>query len=292
MKISVIKRIIQENVSDILETSLSSIESQGYPYLAGTNKKYKQRKFPVMRRSLSETNDYLDFEIHDTLTDKIWDGDSIKPDVREKLIKIAIAFYKFIKIEAKLTDVIIIGSAVNYNYSEKYSDIDLHLVYDFDKILNESDDVIRSDVDLLEQYLLAKKSQWNDEFDITINGFGVEVYAQDSDDEITSGGIFSVAKNEWIKKPEKVDVEMDIESAEKKAKQFMKVIDSAISRKVGIDDIEKIMDAIWEVRGQGLEDEAGEFSVGNIMFKILRRSGYLDKLIDYETEIQSDSFSL
>ena len=45
-------------------------------------------------------------------------------------------------------------------------------------------------------------------------------------------------------------------------------------------DAKHIFDNIKKLRKSGLESKTGEFSVGNIVFKVLRRSGHLNTLID------------
>ena len=56
----------------------------------------------------------------------------IRPEVREKLLEISNQFISFLGVDVVISDLIIIGSLVNYNWSE-YSDIDLHVVVDYDK---------------------------------------------------------------------------------------------------------------------------------------------------------------
>ena len=65
---------------------------------------------------------------NDTLNPSLWDGESLRRDVRYKLLQIAKHFAEFLNVDQlNLKDITISGSNASYGYS-KYSDIDLHLV--------------------------------------------------------------------------------------------------------------------------------------------------------------------
>lgn len=236
--------------------------------------------------------DVIDFEIHDTLNPKLWDGENLKADVRKKLLEIANAFHKYMNIDAKLKDVIITGSSSNYNYSPKFSDIDLHLLYDFSEVLSEDEDTITTHEDLVQGYMLAKKSQWNDAFDIKVNGVEVEVYSQDVDEPHEANGQYSIIKNDWNKKPTKENPELDKVSAEKKADLLSKLIDKAISSNVSFESLEKIQEKIWKMRKAGLDTDSGEFSTENLAFKVLRRDGSIEALLNQMDKKFEEDLSL
>ena len=84
------------------------------------------------------------FESQDELNPKIWEKDgnsyTMKPEVREKLLEIANLFIDFLGVDVIVTDIIMIGSLVNYNWS-KYSDIDLHIVVNFNQFSENSKDL-------------------------------------------------------------------------------------------------------------------------------------------------------
>jgi hypothetical protein len=236
-------------------------------------------------RDYLKEEDYADFKIHDTLNQKLYNGETLKPEVRKKLLKIAKAFVEFIKVKSPIKDIIVTGSSSNYNYSDKYSDIDLHIVYDFSDI----DD----NTTLVSEYLNAKKTLWNEEYDIKVNGVDVELYAEDVNENAESAGVYSVAKNEWVSKPEKIDPKMDIDGAGKKAEAMMRMIEKQVEDK-DCDSvcIDKIKDKIKKMRQAGLSSDAGEFSTENLAFKILRRSGHIQKVWDAEKENKETELSL
>lgn len=233
----------------------------------------------------------VEFTVHDTLNPKFWDGFELKKDVRKKLLEISREFHEFLKINAPIKDIIITGSSSNFNYSEKYSDLDLHILYEFDDVLSEAedDDTIQTQKALIEEYLSAKKTLWNDKYNIKIKGTDVELYAQDVNEDHVSSGTFSVAKNKWIQKPEKTDVDLDLKSVGEKAKSLMKQIDSVIENKK---NPEPLKNKIKKFRKSGLDSSDSEFSVENLAYKILRRTKYIDKLYDYAIDKKTDSLSI
>ena len=223
------------------------------------------------------------FYLKDELNSKIWKGFEIDSEIRENLLKIGQDFFETIDIECEVKDIALCGSLCNYNWSEKYSDYDLHIIIDYKEI----DD----NLELVEKFCDYAKKQWNMQHDITLKGYEVEVAIQDEKDLKTAissgrmGGVFSLLNNKWIKRPEKVEFEPDEKILEKKATAIMDVVDE-IESEVDEDKYsafkEKI-DSIWKKikkqRQSGLE-EGGEYSVGNLVFKLLRRNGYVSKIME------------
>ena len=75
----------------------------------------------------------LGFEPHDKLNPALWQGEDLLPDVKSALVKIAEDFKKYIDIPFDVEDLVITGGQVSYYYT-KHSDLDLHLVVDFDSV--------------------------------------------------------------------------------------------------------------------------------------------------------------
>jgi hypothetical protein len=77
----------------------------------------------------------------------------------------------------------------------------------------------------------------------------------------------------------------------------MKIIDEVIdnsddkSIESGMDSINKVKDKLKKYRTAGLED-GGEMSDENLVFKVLRRNGYIQKLFDFQNEYQDKKLSL
>jgi hypothetical protein len=217
------------------------------------------------------------FYLKDELNPKLWDNFELDEEVREKLLQIAQDFYNSTELEAEIKDIILTGSLANYNWSEKYSDYDLHILIDFDDV----DD----NVELVKKFVDGAKKNWNDEHDIKIKGYEVEVYIQDIDEPHKSSGVFSLFKNKWKVRPEKVEFIPDENAISEKAKSIMMSVDD-IEEQVDEDKytsfkekIDKVWKKIKKQRQSGLE-EGGEFGLGNLVFKLLRRNGYISKIME------------
>ena len=241
--------------------------------------------------------DMSSFKIKDSLNKDIWSANGIKPRIRWRLLQIAEDFWDSVEIKfTEPIDVIITGSIANYNWSS-FSDIDLHLVVDFTKI-DERKDFIKSFMD-------AKKNIWNDMHDgLTLAGFNVELYVQDLSDTIDATGIYSLYKNKWLRKPSRsvfLTKDVDDDDVRKMAANLINSIDELEDQylsEMDVDDLQNVSvrvnelyDKIRDIRKKYL-DKDGEFSLGDKVYKVLRRSGYLEKLIDLKAKTYDKMMSL
>lgn len=234
--------------------------------------------------------DLSSFKKQDSLP-SIWkDEDTLDSKVRLKLLDIADDFWEFVNVTwVEPKGIIITGSLCNYNWSD-YSDVDLHLIVDFNEI-GDREDFVR-------QYLDSKKNEWNEEHGaLKIYGYPVELYVQNIDEDVSAGGIYDLEENKWIRKPSYDDIdEIDSESDEIKdeAARIMTIIDDMWSYFNKTNDNHKLellgndADNLWkkikDMRKSSLED-GGEMSNGNIIYKYMRRKKYLDKLFDLRAAI-------
>lgn len=235
--------------------------------------------------------DLSGFKMQDKLNPKIWDKkQKMKPDVKKILLKIADDYFEDLEIPGvDIEDVTMTGSLANYNWS-KYSDIDLHILIDYEEM--------PMDETLIEDFLKSKSSNWNKEHDIKVYGFDVELYVQDIEEEHTSTGVYSILKNEWNIKPEKKKISINDKTVKNKANRLMDTIDDVYEDMeeeqdydIIVDRVDKIQDKIKKMRQCGL-DKGGEWSVENIVFKVLRRNGMLDRLGDIKTVAYDKSMTL
>jgi len=228
------------------------------------------------------------FEPQKELNPKVWDeDDKLKKKIKDTLVAIGQEFHKTLEVEAPIEDIIFTGSLANYNWSQ-YSDVDLHVLIDFNKF---------DDKELIKKYFDAKKAVWNDNHDIKIKGYDVELYAQDKDEPHESTGIYSVMNDEWIKKPKPQDVKIDRETIKKKVKQFESEYNRIVelykdgkyeeTRKA----LDKIKDKIKKYRKAGL-DKGGEMATENLVFKTMRRSGLMDKIYELGLETTDKEYTI
>lgn len=230
------------------------------------------------------------FTTRDTLNPKIWDKkDTLNREVKEKLLGVANEFINFLGVPILIEDIIFTGSLSNFNWS-KYSDIDLHVVADFTQFSDEL-------LPLYQELFKVKKTLFNTDHDIKIFGYEVELYVQDSNEAHFSSGVYSVLFDEWSNKPKKENVKIDKNLIREKSKQWMEIIDTALdaASDVTADDAREILkkckDKLKKYRTCGLEKE-GEYSDENLVFKVLRRNGYIEKLMNFENDVVDKELSI
>tara|TARA_R100001377_G_scaffold72946_1_gene48824 strand:- start:24 stop:767 length:744 start_codon:yes stop_codon:yes gene_type:complete len=236
------------------------------------------------------------FRIKDKLNSEIWDYTNsendnepqLKPEIHNKLLVISDNFINFLGVDVDVEDITMTGSLANYNWSS-FSDVDLHVLIDFD-----STDI---DKKVLRELFNAKQGMWNSLHDVEVYGYEVELYAQDANEPHFSTGVYSVMNEEWVVLPNKIEGTFDEKKVLQKSLVWMDMIDGA-ERKSYLQDpeetltiIQKIKDKLKKFRKCGLED-MGEFSYENLVFKFLRRNGYLGKLSELKNKITDDTLSL
>ena len=251
----------------------------------------------VENYNLNETIDLSSFKIQDELNPKFWKEGKLDSRIRLKLLDIADDFTDFLNVNwVKVKDIIMTGSLSNYNWSEDYSDIDLHI------IINYKD--VDKRVEFVRDYFNSKKQLWNQEHqNIKIYGFPVELYVQDENEPHASTGVYSLEKNEWIVKPEKKTIpKKNLTNAEKDAESWISKIDNLIDRYYPdatdsqkedlIDNLDNMFDDIKSSRKKGFSSGGDEMNKNNLTFKMLRRNGYIDKIYSKKNEVYDDLMSI
>ena len=220
-----------------------------------------------------------EYKTQSTLNPKLWDGDCLKKGMTHKLLRIAKAFFEFLDLpeNVQVLDVILIGSNANYNWTAT-SDIDLHVVINYQ--------AVGKNLHLVKNYLMAKKSIWNNNYPLKYKGMDIELFAQDWNDRLHSSvGQYSLMKSEWIKKPSADIISVDDDVIEAKAAPLAYEIENL---EIGDPQLEtkikNILQRLYKMRQTGLEAE-GEYSVENLAFKRLRTHGLLARLKDMSKDI-------
>ena len=260
----------------------------GSPFTTRVKRKGSSRlRFEGLKEKVDQ--DALNsFEVNDSLEPEIWDGDRLKAEVREKLLNIAKDFLIDMPFELEPDDITLTGSLANYNWS-KYSDVDLHILYDFSKVDDNKELVV--------QFFRNLQTNWNNRHDIYMSGYEVEIYFQNSTEPHISTGVYSIQNDEWLTKPEPVAASIDYANIEKKAEDIVNRIDhieQMLADKEGsivLDAIERLKAKIRNMRQSGLEG-AGQFSVENLAFKVLRRSEELGRLSDLKARAYDELMSI
>ena len=218
---------------------------------------------------------------HDDLNPKLFADDRLMPEVRVQLRKIADQFISFVGVPLDVKDVVFTGSNASYHYTE-HSDIDLHVIV---KLKGAS-----STRAYMRQLFDAKKSLWNQMHHITIRGFEVELYIEPTEEPAVSSGVYSVRNDEWVKHPTNQKPTMDDISVRSKYRQYKDEIDVAIKSN-DMSEIGALLAELREMRRSGLA-KGGEYSVENIVYKLLRSRGDLQKLWSIQSELGDKELSM
>lgn len=244
------------------------------------------------------------FEMKDRLCPEIFDQEKsgkglppgkfvMKKEIVDRLLEITDNFIDFTGVDFFIHDVILTGSLANYNWSE-YSDVDLHILVDMDE-LNDGDTTSSALNDIVKEFFDAKKGMWNEQNDIKIKGFDVEIYVQDVDEEHSSTGVYSILNNTWVVEPSPKKETIDQNQILSKGEYFAKKIDSLIDAFNSGEEVDKqildLRDKLKKFRKSGLTT-GGEYSYENLTFKLLRRNGYIEKLMNLKKEVSNKKLSL
>jgi hypothetical protein len=101
----------------------------------------------------------------------------------------------------------------------------------------------------------------------------------------------------WVHKPEKENVKIDKEMLLSKANSMMSKIDNAIedsksdNYEKAVKHIDSFKEKLKKYRSSGLEKD-GEFSYENLVFKFLRRNGYIEKLFNFKNKLMDKNLSI
>ena len=207
----------------------------------------------------------------------LWENDQLKPEIKSQLVKIAEVFEEFIGIELDVVDYTLTGSNANYTWTE-YSDLDLHIIV---KGLPSAEQ---------RELFNAKKALWSEEHNITIKGLPVECYVQGEEEPHHSTGVYSLMADQWLEKPKKIKPTLDDAAIKAKKESVIHDIETALLSK-DITKLRSVKDKITKMRKAGLE-KAGEWSTENIVFKVLRNMGLIDKMTQMIRELEDEELSL
>lgn len=234
-------------------------------------------------------DDLLAFDVQPELNQRIWNSEeSVRAGVKGALMDIVEEFMEGLDLDLDIKDIIITGSIANYNWS-KFSDIDLHILLDFEEV--------NDDKDMVKKFFDAVRSNWNKLHDITVKGHEVEIYIQDEHEPHISTGVYSLKDDRWLVKPKKIRPAIDRHTATKKMKHLAREITKLKSlHELGKYEesyalASRIKEKIKKMRQGGLE-KSGIYSPENLAFKMLRRSGDIEQLFTIYTAAYDKLYSI
>jgi hypothetical protein len=218
---------------------------------------------------------------HDELNPSLFADDRLMPEVRIQLRKIADSFIRFVGVPLDVKDIVFTGSNASYHYTQ-HSDIDLHVV-----VKLKGGASMRA---YMRQLFDAKKSLWNQTHKIHIRGFEVELYIEPTEEPAVSSGVYSIMYDKWVKHPTNEKPSMDDVSVRSKYRQYKDEIDTAVKSNDAT-EIESLLAELRQMRSSGLA-KGGEYSVENIVYKLLRARGDLQRLWSARADLGDKELSL
>jgi predicted nucleotidyltransferase len=216
-------------------------------------------------------------QFHDELNPKIFQGNTMRPEIREGLLKIAQHFEEFIGVKLNIVDITVSGSNAAFSYTEQ-SDLDLHLVVEV------------PDEPEYAELLDAKKNVYNAKHDIKVKGIDVELYAQPAEQKHYSLGIYSVMNDSWVSEPTQQQADINENDVHDKYKNYRDRI-RVVLKDNDLDTAEEMWNDVSRMRKAGLASN-GEFSTENVVFKMLRGQGWLEKLKMHIANLQDQELSI
>ena len=214
------------------------------------------------------------------LNDKLWKNDRLVPEIKEKLLTISRRIVSELEIDVVVKEILFTGSLAGFVWRAS-SDIDLHLIVDpvgnYDEVAVE--------------YLALFSKLYNEYHSIFIRGYKLEINLKQSETILTDKGIYNILNDKWIQKPSKPSraVSQDDEVKDL-VLNYQEKIDDLIANYTSLEDIDNLRKEIKLLRTSGLAED-GEFSLGNLVFKELRSSGYIEKLYDFKREKEDEFLS-
>ena len=231
----------------------------------------------------------MTFDVRPSLNQRVWDKEvGVRRGVRGALMEIVDEFLEGLDLDLDVKDIVITGSIANYNWS-RFSDIDVHIVLDFEEV-NDNKEMVKKFFD-------AVRANWNKLHTILVKGHEVEIYIQDAHEPHISTGVYSLLNDEWLVKPKKIKPAIDRCTAVKKMKQLSREVAklAAIHERgdyeAAYEFAQRIKEKIKKMRQAGLE-ATGIYSPENLAFKMLRRSGEIQELFDIYTQAYDRLYSL
>jgi predicted nucleotidyltransferase len=190
----------------------------------------------------------------------------------------------------KYKDIVMTGSLANKNYTDE-SDVDVHIIVDYNDI--------NQDGELLLDYFKMKKNEWGDKYKITLYGYPVELFVQDDGQERDWTSIYSLINDDWLQSPElepKKEIDKDYIKNEAlsmitQIEQWEEMSKDGKNDETILEEIEGFMSRLRDMRSKGLE-RGGEMDNDNLIFKLLRTGGFLDKIAEIKEKIINKELSV
>jgi hypothetical protein len=197
-------------------------------------------------------------EHHTELNPRLWQDQRLRPEVRSALLRTAQDFVEFVEVPMQVVDIVLYGGNANYNYTS-HSDIDLHLVVDFDSVECERE---------VNELFDSKRRLYKEKYNVKIRGIPVELYVENTTDTPVSSS-YSILRDQWIREPDPTPPDWDHTEVARMTQVWQTILDHALkTHQLAV--CRRVMALLRQYRQGGLQQPQGEFSVPNLVFKSLR----------------------
>lgn len=221
----------------------------------------------------------FEFTGHQQLNPLLWQDQQLKPGIRDALRAIADEFIKFVDLSVPVVDILITGGQASYHYNQ-YSDLDLHIVIDYDQV--ECDEEVG---ELLDTKRLLFKHQHS----ITVMGIPVEPGTEDLNNPSVSAA-YSIESQQWIRVPKNHSDEIDVDSVNQQVDYWVGIIRGVLAQNQP-ELAEKVLKLLRKYRKMGLKT-TGEYGAENLAYKVLRNQQWVTQLADRVAQNTDQSLSL
>ena len=233
------------------------------------------------------SSQHFTLEYHDILNPMIWTPNyTMIQSVHDKIMEICNSYITFIQLPREyITDIVCKGSNANYTYT-KYSDIDIHIQFDVEKI--------SCDTNLVSKYFIMCSKLWSTKYSsIKVKGCNVEIIATDDQEHHhSSDGVYSLLSNVWIQKPINNQIKDIDGKIINETESYLKTLDTLfLNPEKNIEQINTLIKTLKNLRSNP-PDNNFEYNKYNIIFKDLRNKGYIKKLNEYKQIVKTSKLSL
>ncbi len=212
--------------------------------------------------------------------------DQLRPEVQAHLMEVYKDVIEDVErrdIDLDPEDFLLIGSMTGPDWDSE-SDIDLHFLVDFEAY---------DDIPLAKGFFDEYRGRWNRN-DFTMLGRKLEIYFQDVKENHISPGVYSLIEKRWISRDPEPHIVITPEQQEK-AKEVEGELQELIDAVEVDPEAAPALERYWrDLRSRRQKSLAanGLSADDNVVFKLLRKTGIMDKLHEALIEAQRATYDL